>query len=144
MSRIIGNPLNLDTRPAEIDQQTESFPGRPQVIDALRAMRAVERPHGFQFDQDGVFDRKIDEILAHQDALLCNLDSALLLNCESGKAQLHREGVFMDFFQKSVAEGIRYREGAADDPVRYRVQLRPIRVHLRGIRVHSAFPTPYR
>ena len=59
MSRIIGNPLNLDTRPAEIDQQAKPLSGCPQVVDALRAMRAIERPHRLQFDQDGTLDKQV-------------------------------------------------------------------------------------
>ena len=73
--------------------------GRPEVIDALRAMRAVERPDGFQFDEDGVFDQEIYEIFTHQGAFVGDRDSALLFDGETGHAQLHRQRIFVHLFQ---------------------------------------------
>jgi hypothetical protein len=82
--------LKLKARRAEIEQEASVSSGCPEIVDALRAMRAVERSDGFQFDQDGgVVDQEIDGVFAYGGAFVC------------------------------------------DDAVRYRVQFRPIRVHLR-------------
>ena len=48
-------------------------------------MRAVQRPHCFQFNQDGAFDKKINKILADHGSLVSNRNPALLFD---GKAPL--------------------------------------------------------
>ena len=89
----------------------------------MRAMRAVERSDGFQFDKDGIFDQEIDEIFADQVAFVGDCDAVLLFGGEAGQAQLYCQGVFIDLLQEAGAESIGHREGATDDVVRYRVQL---------------------
>ena len=116
-SQVQDNALKLQARCPEIEQQAQVPSVRPEVIDALRAMRAVERSHGFQFDEDGVFDQEIYEIFTHQGAFVGDRDSALLFDGEAGHAQLHCQRVFVDLFQEPAAECIRHREGAADDAV---------------------------
>jgi hypothetical protein len=122
-SQVQNNALKLQVRRPEIEQEAQVSSGRPEVIDALRAMRAVERAYGFQFDEDGVFDQEIDEIFADQDAFVCDRASTLLRDSKASGAQLYCQGVFVDLFQETAAECIRHSEGAADDPVRYRVKL---------------------
>jgi hypothetical protein len=83
--QVQNNALKLQVRRPEIEQEAQVSSGRPEVIDALRAMRAVECPHGFQFDEDGAFDQEIDEIIADQGAFVYDRDSVLLLSVLRGR-----------------------------------------------------------
>ena len=65
-SRVVDNALNLYAWGAEVDQQAKSGSCCPQVIDALRAMRAVKRPHRFQFNENSVLNQQINEVFADQ------------------------------------------------------------------------------
>jgi hypothetical protein len=53
-SQVQHDALKLQARRPEIEQQAQVSSGRSAVADASRIMRAVERPHGFQFDQNRV------------------------------------------------------------------------------------------
>ena len=79
-SGILNDSLNLDTRGTEVDYQAKIPSGRPQVIDALRSMRAIKCPHGFQFDKHNVFNQQIDKVFADHGALIGDRNPPPLLN----------------------------------------------------------------
>jgi hypothetical protein len=96
-SRVLDDSLDLDSRHAEVDQQAKSFSGCPQVIDTLRAMRTVKRPHGFQFNEDSVLNQQIDKVLADQCSLISHSDPSLLFDGESRSPQFQRQRIFINF-----------------------------------------------
>jgi hypothetical protein len=130
-SQVLNDPANLQTRRTEIDQKAKVHAGRSQIIYALRAMRAVKRLDGLQFDQDSALNQQIGKIFTDQDAFVANIRSALLLNSEPRRAQLKRQGILINLLKESGPQSVCNRKRATDDPVRYRIQRRPIRVHLR-------------
>ena len=130
-SQILNDPPDLQARRTEIDQKAKVHAGGPEIIDALRAMRALKRLDGLQLDQHSALDQQVSKILTDQDVFVSNCHSALLLNSKPRRSQLERQGIFINPFQESDPQGVCHRKRATDDPVRYRIQHRPIRVHLR-------------
>ena len=94
-------------------------------------MRAVKRPHRFQFNENSVLNQQINEVFADQGTLVSYGNPSLLFNGKSRCTQFQRQRIFVNLLQKSAAQRVRHRERAADDPLRYSIPLRPIRVHLR-------------
>lgn len=117
---------------AEIHQQAEMHAGCAQVVDALRAMHAVERADGLQLDQDAILHQKIDEIVADADALVVDGDAVLLRDGDAGLAQLERQGVFVNLLQEATAERVGHGQRAADDAVGECVRVQGIRGHSRA------------
>ena len=86
-SQVQNNALKLQARSPEIEQQAQVSSGRAEVVDALCTMGSVERPHGFQSDQNRVCDQEFDKIFPHQDAFVCDRDCTLLLDGNAGYTQ---------------------------------------------------------
>jgi hypothetical protein len=103
-----------------------------QIIYALRAMHAVKHLDGLQFDQDSALNQQISEIFTDQDAFVANIHPALLRNSKPRRAQLKRQGILINLLQESGPQSVSHHKRATDDPVRYRIQRRPIGVHLRS------------
>ena len=130
ISPVLDDAPDLDARRAEVDQQAERFAGGTQVVDALRAVRAVERSHGLQFDEDGIRDQQIDEVFADNGGLVADGDRSLLFDAKTRGTQFQCQRNFEYLFQKPTVQRVGHREREADDPLGYCVPLGPIRGHL--------------
>jgi hypothetical protein len=53
-----GRSLDLETKPAKIEQQTETQARGLEVIQALRAMNVIDRPGDLRFHEDDVFHER--------------------------------------------------------------------------------------
>jgi hypothetical protein len=69
-SQVLNNPANLQPRCAKIDQKTKVHASGSQIVNTLRAMRAVQRLNRLQFDQDSTFNEQICKIFADHGALV--------------------------------------------------------------------------
>jgi hypothetical protein len=56
--RVPDHSLDLETKPAEIEQQTETQTRGLEVIQALRAMNVIDRPGDLRFHEDDVFHER--------------------------------------------------------------------------------------
>ena len=101
-SQVLEDRLNLDARRTEVGHQTELLSDCPQVVDALRAMRTIERPDGFQFDENGVLDEQVGKVFSEHGSLISDGHSALLFAGKPRFAQFQRQRIFINLFRKSL------------------------------------------
>jgi hypothetical protein len=56
--RVPDHSPDLETKPAKIEQQTETQARGLEVIQALRAMNVIDRPGDLRFHEDDVFHER--------------------------------------------------------------------------------------
>jgi len=56
--------MDLQPRPAEVQQQAQTQVAGFEVVHALRAMHIVERANRLQFDGDRLLDQQVGDILS--------------------------------------------------------------------------------
>ena len=61
---------------------------------------------GFEFENYGVVDELIGKVFSDNLASVVNGDAGLLLYFEAEVTLFDGEGVFVDFFEEAVAEGV--------------------------------------
>jgi hypothetical protein len=89
---------NLQSRVAEIQQQTNLEPCRLQVIQALCAMNPIQRLDRFQFDDQDILDHQIRDINADHHSIIEHLNRPLLPDVQTGLTKLMRQRVLIDLF----------------------------------------------
>ncbi len=61
-------------------------------------MGFIQSFHGFEFDQDTIFDEQIGNVIAHHDMIIPDLNWMLLLNFQPGLPQFVSQGVLIYLF----------------------------------------------
>jgi len=103
MLQIPYDSSNLDSRLAEIEQQTKMQSGGFEIVHALRDMNVVERADRLQFDENQMLDQKVGNVLADENALVPHGNGMLLCDDETIAAKLLGQRVFIDFLDESRA-----------------------------------------
>jgi hypothetical protein len=73
-SNAVGDSMDFDAGFANIEQQTQAQTTRLEVIDALRVVYAIQRRHGFQFNDPGGLNQHVSEVLSDDDVVVPDRD----------------------------------------------------------------------
>ena len=81
----MGNTVDFEAWPGKIQQQTQMQSGRLQIVYALRGMRRVQCPAGFQFYDHRILNHQIGDVFPDHDTIVINRDALLLCNCKPSR-----------------------------------------------------------
>ena len=73
-SEIPDDALDLESRPAEVEEQAYRVLSRLQVVQALSGVRLIQLLHGFHFEDDGLFHQQIENALSERSVLVPPVD----------------------------------------------------------------------
>jgi hypothetical protein len=93
----VDQPLYLQPRIAEIDQQAQPEAGCFQVVYALCAVDRIQRADSFQFDENGILDQHIGRVSTDHHAIIVDSHIVLLFDRQTAFAQFVRQGVLINF-----------------------------------------------
>jgi hypothetical protein len=131
--------LDFQARLAEVDQEAQLQTSRPKVVQALGTMNIIECSDRLQFNEHRILNQQIDSVLANDDTVVPDNDSALLRNDEPRLAKFMRERIFINLLEKSGPERVGDGERASDDTLGKSVHYGIICVHLRSSAVPFSF-----
>src|ERR1700761_5257160 len=80
--RVPDHSLDLETKPAKIEQQIETQARGPEVVQALRAMNVIDRPGDLPFHKHDVFHGQVHGVVPEPGIVVSN-DHAVLLRSPS-------------------------------------------------------------
>ena len=91
---------------AEVEKQADFAGGGFEIIKKLGFMFGGDGAGGFEFDDDRIVDEQIGEVFSDDLACIVDGNAGLLFDFEAEAAEFYRESIFVDFFEKSIAEGV--------------------------------------
>jgi hypothetical protein len=95
-----GQAFEFEARLADIDQKTQMQADSFEVVQTLRAMDVIERPHRLEFNQDTPFDQQIDRIFADYDSII------------SDERRIHSDSRFTSISSACICVHLRFNERA--------------------------------
>jgi len=100
----------------------------------------IQSLHSLDFNQQVPLYEKVRDLFAHDCAIVGDLDGFLLVNNEPCLAEFMREGVLIDFLEKSNTQTVADRKRRLDHLVGQLVQSSEIGVQLRSFAVARLRP----
>jgi hypothetical protein len=103
-------------RDIEVDQQTHGPSAEFEVRQDLREVKGKQFFHCFEFDDDAVFDQKVDSIAGFDpDALIHNWETNLVLEMQAVHSKLIMQTRTVCAFEKAGAQRRMDFRGCLDD-----------------------------
>ena len=122
--------LDTQTRFAEVEQQSHGHVRCRYIVQAAGVKNVMMVACRFDLQDDNLINEEIRLIVADNNAIVDDIERLLLFHRVTVFAQLMRQSVLIDFFEKSGAEGIQDRESVGNDLLGERIEV--------GVR-HSIF-----
>ena len=77
---------------------------RREIIDTLRDVFDGQRPSHFQFDQNGIADKQVRDVLTDDNPVVANRHAVLLKNRDAVLPQFVSQSIFINLLAKPLRQ----------------------------------------